>query len=493
MSKKKIISLCLLLCLTVTAEKKEPKNKVFDDVIFSWLQTFGEVLQLANKKHYRIDDPEKAMIKSINGFLTTLDPHSSFLDPKTYRSILETTSGEFFGIGIVIDATRKPKDRFLMIIDVIPDGPSEKAGLLPYDKIIEINGKTLEGMTTEEATAKLRGEKDTNVHIKILREKKPEPIPFDIVRGVVKEQTSLSFYLKDHDIYYLSLTSFTSNAVKQIEKLLKKSTKKKYRGLILDLRNNSGGLLRAAVDIASLFVPKGSLVVTTRNKLNKETERYATKKNPITNNKLPIFILTNNFTASAAEILAGCLKMHSEGLKNQPKIKKKLMVFLVGSTTFGKGSVQEIVPVGNNCAAKITTSLYHLPDGTTIQGSGIKPDFTINKQFQTPEQIEWFQKFYGRESALKDYIKPHGTPSEPEKKDSKEKTDNNKKPKNWANRARENLAKDNQFLGAITLINLLDEGIKKNSNLATNRTQAEKYLKRIFSTNRKLNMDEIKA
>ena len=231
--------------------------------------------------------------QAINGFLSTLDPHSSFLDPKTYRAIMETTSGEFFGIGIVIDATRKPKDRFLMVIDVIPDGPSEKAGLLPYDKIIEIDGKNLEGMTTEEATSKLRGEKGTSVHIKVLRDKKPEPLPFDITRGVVKEQTSLAFYLKDHDIYYISLTSFTSNAVLQIEKLLKKSTHDRYRALVLDLRNNSGGLLSAAIDIAGLFLEQGSLVVSTKDKTDKETARYATKRTPVANNGLPIFILTN--------------------------------------------------------------------------------------------------------------------------------------------------------------------------------------------------------
>ncbi len=479
----KILALGILASCTVIADKSEKKEVVFDDVVFGWLDTFGTVLKLAKDKHYSISDPEKAMIKAINGFLSTLDPHSSFLDPKTYRIILETTSGEFFGIGIVIDATRKPKDRFLMVLDVIPDGPSEKAGLLPYDKIIEIDGKTLEGMTTEEATAKLRGEKGTTVHIKVLREKKPEPMPFDITRDVVKEQTSLAFYLKDHDIYYLSLTSFTSNAVKQIEKLLKESTKNRCRGLILDLRNNSGGLLNSAVDIASLFLPQKSLVVTTRNKFNKEVDRYETNKPPVANNGLPIFILTNNFTASAAEILAGCLKIHSNN-------DQKMMVFLVGSPTFGKGSVQEIIPVGKNSAAKITTSLYHLPDGSTIQGTGIEPDFKVDKQFPPPEQVAWFKKFYGREQALKDYIKPFGTK---EKQSDEKKKPEDKRPKNWSDRMRKSLAKDNQFLSAITLINLLDKTTKTNPKFVDKRAKAIDYLKSIFAINGKLNMDEIKA
>jgi len=509
MKRVHLFTLLLLLLPTIANSKEDQKKKKrpYDDVVFNWTHTFGEVLQLAKEKHYRIDDPEQAMIQSINGFLTKLDPHSSFFDPKTYRMIIETTSGEFFGIGVVIDATRKPKDRFLMILDVIPDGPSEKAGIEPYDKVIEIEGKTLEGMTTEEATAKLRGEKGTKVHIKVLREDKPEPIPFDITRGVVKEQTSLAFYLKDYETYYLSLSSFTSNAVQQIEHLLEKSTREKYRGLILDLRNNSGGLLRSAIDIAGLFLPKNSLVVTTRDKTNQETERFATKREPVANNGLPIFILTNNFTASAAEILAGCLKIHSDNMAKKAgnKKQKQLMVFLVGSTTFGKGSVQEIIPVSNNCAAKITTSLYHLPDGSTIQGSGIETDFNIEKLFSAPEQVEWFKKFYGREKALTDYILPYGQ----EKKDPNPSTGSRlqgstadaagqakkekKKAKNWAERARESLAKDNQFLGAITLLNSFDFAAKNMPEKVRNRTQAVSYLKTTFATHGKLNMDEIKA
>lgn len=490
------LAIGLLICSTLIAEEKvETKKKNFDDVVFNWTGTFGEVLRLTKEKHYRVDNPEPAMIAAINGFLTKLDPHSSFLDPKTYRRILETTSGEFFGIGIVIDATRKPKDRFLMVIDVIPDGPAEKAGVLPYDKIIEIEGKTLEGMTTEEATSKLRGEKGTSVQIKVLRNDKPEPRQFDIVRDVVKEQAALSFYLKDYDIYYLSLTSFTSNAVQQIENLLKKSTQKRYRGLILDLRNNSGGLLSAAIDIAGLFLEKGSLVVTTRDKHNKDTARYETSREPVANNGLPVFILTNNFTASAAEILAGCLEIHSDTLAKKAgnKKQKQLMVFLVGSTTFGKGSVQEIIPVGNNCAAKITTSLYYLPNGTTIQGTGIEPDFKIDKLFPPPEQVEWFKKFYGRERALTDYIKPYGSKLEKEDEKKKKGEKEDKKPKNWAERARESLAKDNQFLGAVALLNTLDSVSHKAPELVKNRISATKYLQGLFAPSGKLNMDEVKA
>ena len=156
----------------VAPKKEQPTN--FDEVIYDWSRTFAEVVQTTNQKHYKVTNPENCMIKAIDGFLTCLDPHSNFLDPKTYKSILESTSGEFFGIGIVIDNTRQPKDKFLLVIDTVPGGPADNAGIKALDKIIEIDGKPLEGMSTEEATAKLKGERHSSVHIKVLRENSPD-------------------------------------------------------------------------------------------------------------------------------------------------------------------------------------------------------------------------------------------------------------------------------------------------------------------------------
>ena len=465
----------------------------FDKIAYNWSRTFAQVLQLAHQKHYKIADLEQSMIKAIDAFLSDLDPHSSFLDPKTYKLMLQSTSGEFFGIGIVIDNTRKPKDKYLTIVDTIPGGPADKVDVKPFDKIIEIDGQPLEGMSTEQATSKLKGPRNTKVHIKVLRENQQDLLPFDIVRDVIKEQNSLSFYIKNHNIYYISLTMFTENAVKQIERLLKQAQNKPYKGLILDLRNNSGGLLSAAIEISGLFLEKGSLVVETKNKEGKVTERYTTKKNPITSNSLPIFILINNYTASAAEILAACLKSHAEQAA-QKNNKNNALVFLAGTNTFGKGSVQEVIPVGNNSAAKITTSLY-FPNKMNIQGVGIAPDFVIKRTFPPTEQMQWFSKYYGKENALNNSIKT-GSESETAtaiKSEKKSSTDQPKKPKRWAERAKEMLQTDNQLRETITLINMLSTFKQLCPKEVCNRQKAITYLKKNYITNDKLEIEEIKA
>lgn len=472
-------------------KKEDQKPEDFSEVAYNWTRTFAEVLQKADEKHYKIANAQDCFVKAIDGFLNCLDPHSTFLDPKAYKSILETTSGEFFGIGIVIDNTRNSKDKFLLIIDTIPAGPADTAGVKPLDKIIEIDGKPLEGMSTEEATAMLKGERNSKVHIKVLRENSPDMLSFDIARDVIKEQSSLCFYLPEHNVYYLSLTIFSDNASKQIKELLQQSRKKQYKALILDLRNNSGGLLTAGVDIAGLFLDKGSLVVVTKDKSNKEIDRYETQGNPVANDQLPIFILINNYTASAGEILAGCLKLHSQELaaKANNKPQRKLMVFLVGTKTFGKGSVQEVIPTSNNCAMKLTTSLYFLPHDTSIQGIGIEPDFSIEKRFPPTSQVTWFTKFYGREQALEHHITVRKEAEDKDKTDKKK--DSTKE--SWADRARDMLEKDNQFRETLTLINILNTAKTTCPANVSDREKAVKYMQSIYVTSEEpLKMEEVK-
>lgn len=488
-----LIALAALYVHSTLGEQKPAQEAAkptdFSEVAYNWTRTFAEVLQKADEKHYKIAAPEDCFIKAIDGFLNCLDPHSTFLDPKAYKSILESTSGEFFGIGIVIDNTRNSKDKFLLVIDTVAAGPADTAGVKPLDKIIEIDGKPLEGMSTEEATAMLKGERNTKAHIKVMRENSPDMLSFDITRDVIKEQSSLCFYLPEHNVYYLSLTIFSDNAAKQIKELLEKSRKKQYKALILDLRNNSGGLLTAGVDIAGLFLDKGSLVVVTKDKNNKELERYETHENPVANDQLPIFILINNYTASAGEILAGCLKLHSQNFatKANNKQQRKLMVFLVGTKTFGKGSVQEVIPVSNNCAMKITTSLYFLPQDISIQGIGIEPDFVVEKRFPPTNQITWFTKFYGREQALEHHI----TVRKEEEDKAEKKKENTKE--TWADRAREMLEKDNQFRETLTLVNLLNTAKTTCPANVSDREKAVKYMRSIYvASEEPLKMEEVK-
>jgi carboxyl-terminal processing protease len=479
-----------LMTKEIAERSAQVSDETFDETIFNWSRTFAQAMDIAHKKHYAITNPQENMIKAIDGFINSLDAHSNFLDPKTYREMLEMTSGEFFGVGIVIDNMRKTKDKHLTIVDTIPDGPADKIGIQPMDKIVEINGEILEGITTEKIVSQLKGERHSKVTVKIMRENSPDLLPFDIVRDVVKEQHSLSFHIKSHNISYLSLSMFTDAAVKQIETLLAKSQAQHDKGLILDLRNNSGGLLNAAIDIAGLFLKKGSLVALTKDKHGKEIERYSTRRNPIAKNTLPIFILINNYTASAGEILAGCLKINSD-------ITNNYLVFLVGTKTFGKGSVQEVIPISNNCALKITTCLYFLPDNTTIQGTGIEPDFMIERTTPPTEQIQWFTKNYGREETLDNYIKvtKDGMPLPKEKKDKKEKNSASSTKKDGSrrfDRAKEMLQNDNQLRDCISLISMLNTAQTYTPKLVTTRADALAYLKQNHISNDKLEIKEVK-
>lgn len=494
-------------------KQKEPQkilSQNFDDITFEWSGVIGEVLQKCGDKHFFIKDPKKAIIKACKSYLKSLDPHSDFLDPKTYKSIVEATSGQFFGIGIVIDDTRNQEDKFLTVISTIPNGPAEKAGVMAFDKIIEIDDEKLDGISIEAATAKLKGPKGTTVKIRVLRENKKEPLVFEVTRDVVKAKTSFAFYLKDYDVYYVCLTQFSATALKQIKDILEKSVKKPYKGLIIDLRNNSGGLLNSVIDISGLFLDKNSLVVTTKDKKGLRKEECKTTQNPIANKNIPIFIMVNNYTASAAEILAGALKIHSQNASKEKDPKSpataKLQVFIVGEKTFGKGSVQEIIPISNNCAIKLTTSLYFLPNDTSIQGRGIEPDFIIEKLFPTPEKIAWFLNHYGHEKSLKHSINPlnlnqeknpeNKSENKPEdKKDDKNKNSKNKKaePKSWEARIIDNLTKDNQFIETIGLINIFNLSREYFPEKTTDRETSIKYLKGVVAIGSKINMEEIKT
>jgi carboxyl-terminal processing protease len=467
---------------TLTKEEQPAPKDDFDTAIYNWTRTFAETINLTKQRHYKTDNPEECMIKAIDAFLNCLDKHSAFLDPKTYKMIMDATSGEFYGIGVVIDNTRQTKDKYLTIIDVIPEGPADKAGLKSMDKIVEIDDKALEGMTTDEATARIKGPRDSKVQIKVMRDKNQNVLSFDIARDLINEQNTLAFYLEDQNICYLLLNSFSDNALKQLEKLIELSKKKEYKALILDLRNNLGGLLTSAIDIAGIFLDKGTHIVSSRNKDNKETDRYVTRREPLVKNPPPIFILINNYTASAAEILAGCLRIHSEEGKNN------LQVFIVGSKSHGKGSVQEVIPISNNCAIKLTTSLYYFSNGITVQGSGLEPDFTIERTYPPTEQMEWYTKNYGHESSSSNYLKPHDF-----KEEKKEEKSSKPEPvKNWSDRAKENLQTDNQFIEAINLVNLFYLGKSTCKIPMKTRKESLDFMKKNFITNEKIKFTEIK-
>ncbi len=500
-------------------------EKDFDMKVYNTSATFANVLHLIKEKHYRIPEEfEECMYGALDTLLSTIDPHSGFLAPKSYKNILTTMNGEFCGIGVVIDTTRQTKDPTLAIVDTIANGPAEKAGVRPFDKIVEIDGHVVEGMSTEEATARLRGKPATTVVVKVIRDQKiskGDMLTFTIKRDIIKEQNSRCFLLNDQNMCYVAFNIFTETSVGQLEKLISEANKKKYKGIILDLRNNSGGLLLAAVDIAGLFVDKGSLVVVTKDRDGHEIERHVTKHRPIACATPFIVILINNYTASAAEILAGCLTLDSN-MRTNPD---KPIVILIGEKTFGKGSVQEIIPLCNECAAKITTSLYYLADGTSLQARGIEPDVAVDRTCQLPEQVAWFNANYGRECALANHIKPldYTSATEHERvqkntaraggrddggnvvkadvhkdgdKDTqapegaKESSEN--EVKGFLVRSKEMLATDNQFLSAITVVNMLTTVRDLAPKKINCRRAAVEFLKDNYRTHEKIELTELK-
>lgn len=447
---------CFLFALCFDASE-EHLTKTSDDMIFHWIGVFAEVVDLMQKKHYNPEPLDEAMKKAIKGFVNAFDPHTGFLDEESYKELSDSTSGVFFGIGVVIDNTRRDKDKTLLLIEIVEGGPADRVGILPQDKIVEVDGKPLEGLTTEKIISMIKGEKNTKVTLKILRDNQPDLLTFVVTREAVKEQQSLCFFLKDQNIYYLSLTMFSDISMQQMKRLLKHILETKSSGLVLDLRNNSGGLLSSVLDICSLFLPKHSVVVTTKNNKGEILSTYKTDKDPLTTQwSAPIIILINNYTASAAEILAGALQFYA---RNSIPGLEMHSVFLLGEKTFGKGSVQEVIPISNNCALKVTTTLYFLPNNDTIQGEGIAPDISIRRMLPETEQSKWLTTHYGRESKLSNSINVSKKEDLVAKKNLQEKKSRN------LERITKMVESDNQLQEAVRVIMIINQALQKDFSI----------------------------
>lgn len=474
---------CIFCSCILAQDQKEPK--AFDDLVYQWTGTYAQSLQLIGEKHFDTAHFEEAMENGLKAICSTLDPHSDFLSENDYKHISTVMSGSFCGIGVMIDATRQSKDKSLTIIEIIPDGPADKSGIRAMDKIVEIDGKGLEGMSTEEATARLQGKRNTVVHIKLLRENN-NLLSFDITRDKIKQHATLCFYIEDHQMYYVSLSIFSEQSVNQLRKVLEESRRRPCKGLLLDLRNNSGGLLQSALDIAGLFIEKSSLVVTTNDASGKEIDRYITKRSPFDHTIPFIVILTNNFTASAAEILAGCLKVQ--------KSAQKSIVIHVGTRTFGKGSVQEIIPLENACAIKLTTSLYRLSDGSCLQATGIEPDLPVEKKAETPEHISWYTNTYGHEESLTNALQPNTHKNKPSASASSEDPENkeNEKTKSAIERTLEVISADNQIHEAINVIKVLSHLKEIAPSKMKNRDDAVRFIKKNYAPEKITKITEIK-
>jgi len=326
--------------------------------IYKKIDLFGEVLEKINKDYVDEVDQSKGMDAAINGLLQSLDPYSAYMSPESFKSMTTETSGKFGGLGIEVGM----ESGVVKVISPIDNTPASRAGLKAGDYIVKIEGVQVQGKSLTEAVDLMRGLVGSSIEITVRRRGVKKALTYNIVREVIQIQ-SVKSELMENNIGYIRLTSFNENSSKQIkEKVNKLKKNKELKGYILDLRNNPGGLLSQAIRISDFFLNNGEIVSTKSRKVL-ENRKWFAKKGDITNGKT-LIVLINYGSASASEIVAGALKDHKRAI-------------ILGENSYGKGSVQSIIPLKNKGAIRLTIAKYYLPSGKSISKVGVTPDIEI--------------------------------------------------------------------------------------------------------------------
>ena len=417
----KILTTLTLIYLAIT-----PKLFSDDSNVYKQLNLFGEVYERVRSEYVEKISDKDLIEAAINGMLQSLDPHSSYLNADSFTEMKIQTKGEFGGLGIEVTM----ENGLVKVVSPIDDTPAAKAGIQSGDYISHIDEEAVMGLTLSEAVDKMRGPVNTELKITVIREGQ-EAFDLSLKRAIIKV-TSIKAKIED-DVAYIRITSFTQKTFKNLVKEYNKLSlemKDNLKGLVLDLRNNPGGLLDQAVSVSNAFLERGE-IVSTRGRDNKGEQRYNASKGDITNG-LPIVVLINGGSASASEIVAGALQDHKRGI-------------LMGTQTFGKGSVQTIIPVTSKGAVRLTTARYFTPSGNSIQAKGISPDIYVPQS-----KLEILENNNSRREAdLRGAL------------DSENKQDNNKN----INNDKDNTINDYQLNRAIELIRSINvyENIKKAS------------------------------
>ena len=328
-----------------------------DENIYDKIDLFGEVLDKINKEYVEEIDQSDAMDAAINGVLQSLDPYSAYMSPQTFKEMETETSGKFGGLGIEVGM----EFGVVKVITPMDDSPAEREGVKAGDYIVKINGIQVQGKTLSEAVELMRGPVGSKLEITIRRKGVKKALIFEITREII-EVKSVKSKIIDDNVGYIRLTAFNENSSKQIKKKIKKFKKNKINKYVLDLRNNPGGLLSQAVKISDFFLDNGE-IVSTKSRKSSENRKYFAKKGDIINGET-LVVLINYGSASASEIVAGALKDHKRAI-------------LIGKNSYGKGSVQSIIPLKNKGAIRLTISKYYLPSGKSISGTGITPDIDV--------------------------------------------------------------------------------------------------------------------
>ncbi|MBY0407451.1 MAG: S41 family peptidase, partial [Rickettsiales bacterium] len=327
------------------------------------LDLFGEVFDRVRTDYVEETKDSDLVEAAINGMLTSLDPHSGYMNEKAYKEMQVQTRGEFGGLGIEVTM----ENGLVRVVSPIDDTPAAKAGIKPGDYISYIHDDAVMGLSLVEAVEKMRGTVDSKVKLTILREDQTEPLEITLTRAVIKIK-SVKEHAEGDDIAYIRLTSFTEQTTDLMRDEFKDMKKKlpNLRGVVLDLRNNPGGLLEQAVSVSDAFLKQGE-VVSTRERDPNRTKRYnAHSGDELVDENIPVVVLVNSGSASASEIVAGALQDHKRAI-------------VLGTKSFGKGSVQTVIPLSEHGAIRLTTARYYTPSGRTIQAKGITPDITVQQ------------------------------------------------------------------------------------------------------------------
>ncbi len=352
----------LLLGIGTPAAVSAPVVKERDDDFYRQLEIFTDALSIIQSDYVEAPKPKELVYGALKGLLQSLDPYSQFMDPDAYNEIKVETEGEFGGLGIEITI----KDNLLTVISPIDDTPAYKAGLKSGDKIVKIEGKLTRDITLMDAVKKLRGKPGTTVALTILREGEGKLLDVTLTRDIIKiKSVKEPRVLQDH-IGYVRISEFHENTPKDLAAAFASLKQQGMDSMILDLRNNPGGLLDVAIAVAEEFLEPKALIVSTKGRLRNQNQEFRARRRSLPA-ELPVVVLVNEGSASASEIVAGAIQDHHRGV-------------LLGTKTFGKGSVQTVIPLKDGSALRLTTSKYFTPSGRSIHGEGIQPDVVVELQ-----------------------------------------------------------------------------------------------------------------
>ncbi len=416
-----------------------------EENMFESLKRFSQIVDLVEKNYVEKTNSKDLMDGAIKGMLENLDPHSTFMNPKEYQEMREATSGEFTGVGIEVTHDNGQ----IKVVSPIEDTPAFKAGILPGDIILEVDGKSTHELSLQEVVSRIRGPKGSKVELTIIHHNSNNPETVVITRESIPLIAVKSNEL-EKGYYWMRVTRFSEQTKDELHAALAKAKKEGLEGIILDLRNNPGGLVDQAVFVSDTFLSKGDIVsIRGRNDIKLATHRA---KKQATDINVPMVVLVNAGSASASEIVAGALRDHKRAV-------------IIGEKTFGKGSVQNIIPLHDGSGLKLTIALYYTPNGDTIQAKGIIPDFEVPFEVSTEKEKNDNKRFTLREENLERHLgtdKDKNVQPEQNKPNGLNKTENNTKQESADNKGKikkedikERLSKDNQLRIALQMVKSL--------------------------------------